>query len=83
MVEVSDRDITRTNGSGNIEIPINEIGNIHICSVFFDVMGGSSEEVEIVQPIVVSIRAPETDKNEKDQGSDRQDHGREDARKSS
>ena len=83
MIEVSHGDITRTHGGGNVEITIDETGNVHVRGVGFDVVGGSSEEVEIVQAIAIFIRAPKTDENEEDQGSDGTSHGREDARKPS
>lgn len=83
MIEVSDGDVTRTDGGGHVEITTDEIGNIRVVRVRFQIMGGRSEEVEIVQAIIVFVRAPEADDNEQDQGSDRQRHGHEDARKPS
>ena len=83
MIEVFDGDVTRTNGCRNVEVTIDEIGNIHVARVRFNIVGGRSEEVEIVQAVVVSVRAPEPNDYEKDQGGDGQSHGHEDARKSS
>lgn len=81
MIEVLHGDIARTNGGGPVEVTIDEIGNFS--GVGLDVVGGGSEEVEIVQPVVVFVGGPQPDENEQDQGSDGTGHRREDARESS